>query len=142
MTTGARAFLLAGIACSAALVPLAALLPLESSASVSYRVGDIVTMPMVTLVRIHGPSVLVLAAVPCMVALAVAVLMHVAFTTRWHWAVSGAWVLSSLVILGAVLGTVTFVIGILVLPAGALLVTSCALMSESLDSSPAVVRPA
>ena len=77
--------------------------------------------PRHSLVRVFGYRVLLLAAIPCVVALLVGLLLRIAFTTQRRWPTVAAAYLAWGTLLAAAVGTVTFIIGVYVLPIGALL---------------------
>ena len=70
--------------------------------------------------KIHwSRRVLALVAIPLGVTVAVWLLLHIRSGRRaWRVALTAAWLLSFAVVIAALLGTVTFLIGIFVLPTG------------------------
>ena len=72
--------------------------------------------PMRTLVAVHGWGVLAIAVIPLLIAIAVGFLCRARPGARW--AAATAWILSGALLLAALAGFVTFLIGIYVLPAG------------------------
>jgi hypothetical protein len=118
--------LLAGAtAWSALLLPVAFLLPVESA---PYKPLDPITYQsgaMESLVTVNGPRILLLVVVPLIVSLTTVGLLIMRQQFRWAAAGCIAWILSIGLLAAAVLGTVTFLIGVYVLPSGALLVACC-----------------
>ena len=78
--------------------------------------------PRDSIYHLHGAIVLLPAAAPLLAAVLVAVLLR-ARTAR-GWALGAAWALSGAVALAAIVGTVTFLIGVFVLPTGVLLLVA------------------
>lgn len=81
--------------------------------------------PRVTLVAHDGAGVLGLASIPLVVALGVGLLLWYAVQRGSRPAVSAAWVLAVLLTVGGVVGFVTFLIGVVVIPVGVLLMIGC-----------------
>ncbi len=115
------------VAWSALLVPLAFILPVETPSGAAVATAGPTMVAMEPLVRVQGHRVLVVVATPLVLSLVV-VLSTVLSECR-GWAVAGglAWMVSVALTAAAVVGTVTFLIGIYVLPVGTLLVVSCGL---------------
>ncbi|MFL6116911.1 MAG: hypothetical protein ACJ786_37005 [Catenulispora sp.] len=82
--------------------------------------------PRVTLVAHDGVAVLGLAAIPLVVALGVGLLLWYAVRRGSRPALLTAWVLAVALAVAAVVGFVTFLIGVVVIPVGALLIAACA----------------
>lgn len=78
----------------------------------------------VTLVQADGYRILILVAVPLLASVLVGLLLRRAATTGSRSAVVAARVVASLVLLGAVVGFLTFLIGIAAVPTGALLLAA------------------
>jgi Protein of unknown function (DUF2510) len=89
--------------------------------------------PMHSLIRVFGYRVLGLVAIPLVVSIAVGVLLRVRNLTEWQWPSAVAWTLSGASLLAAFVGTVTFLVGIWVLPVGLALCIAC--YSESVGRS-------
>ncbi len=86
-----------------------------------------VTQPVrATLVQINGHGILLLVALPLLLSCLAAASLLIHAKTGRTLALVVAWNLTGAVLAGAALGTVTFLIGIFVVPAGALLVVACA----------------
>jgi hypothetical protein len=79
--------------------------------------------PRYSLVHQHGYGVLLPAGIPLLTCLIVALLLS---RRPNRTELSCAWLLSSALTLAAIAGTVTFLIGVFVLPAGALLMAAAA----------------
>jgi hypothetical protein len=117
----------------ALLLVLAVLLPVETVAS--DRAGR---QPMRSLTAVHGYRVLALVCVPLVIAVIVAALLR----SDAAGATALAWLLSSLLALGAVAGTVTFLIGSYVLPMAIFVVVACARVRPLRPRSVRSGRPA
>lgn len=109
---------------SAFVIALAIVLPIHTVDS-----GRAGVAPRHSLVRDYGYAVLWRASVPLVVCVVILVLLVLARREPSMAARSArrlAWVLAVLLAVGAFIGTITFLIGIFVLPAGALAVAACA----------------
>ena len=139
---GRLGVLLAGLAAAlgAAIVVAAAVVPvvtLQSAPATSVvTAGDpglppqagasmMTAQPRVTLMAHDGAGVLGLASIPLVVALGVGLLLWYAVQRGSRPAVSAAWVLAVLLTVGGVVGFVTFLIGVVVIPVGVLLMIGC-----------------
>jgi hypothetical protein len=92
---------------------------------------------MVPLVQVLGHGILVLVAIPLVVALLVTGLLVLRERTSSRTAEVSAWALSIGLAAAAVLGTVTFLIGMYVLPVAGLLIAACANSSAlTVDAEP------
>ena len=91
--------------------------------------------PRVTLVAHDGVAVLGLAAIPLVVALGVVLLLWYAVRRGSRPAASTAWVLAVLLTAVAVVGFVTILIGVVVVPVGVLLIVGCAQTTSAMASS-------
>ncbi|SEN53287.1 hypothetical protein SAMN05216267_1006148 [Actinacidiphila rubida] len=98
---------------------LAAVLPIETVDN-----GHAGVQPRHSLLRVHGAAVLLPAAVPLLVALLVAALLYAGRHGGRRWAHAAAWALSTALLAAALVGFVTFLIGVFVLPTGVLLVAA------------------
>ena len=98
---------------------LAIVYPVES-----VNTGHPGVQPMRSLVAVNGYGVLLPAAIPLLIAMIVG-LLHCARPSA-RWASIAAWILSGAVLLAGLVGFVTFLIGIYVVPTGALLVVALA----------------
>ncbi len=116
---------------STVLLGLAYTLPVESSPSISVRSNGMYDYPKVPLVRINGTHVLYLVAVPFVVSVAVAFLSLLRLRFGWVAAAWAAWTLSGLIVIAGVLGTVTILVGVYILPTGGLLLGACAVFGAS-----------
>lgn len=119
---------------SMVLIPLAYVLPVESSTSIYVRSNGTYDYPKVPLVRINGTPVLYLVAVPLVVSALVGLLSGLRLQLGWRTAEWGAWVLSGLLVIAGALGAVTILVGVFVLPTGAILIATCAVFRSSYDS--------
>lgn len=88
-------------------------------------------VPRVTLVTHDGFTVLLLVAIPLLASLVVGLLLWLRAGAGSIAAGIAAWTLSVAVLTGAVVGFVTFLIGIAVIPNGILLVAACACITSS-----------
>lgn len=111
----------AAVGWGALLIYLAVVLPV-------YTVGSnhAGLQPRHSLVRVFGYRVLLLAAIPCIVSVLVALLLRVAFTTQRRRSTVAAAILAWTTLIAAVVGSVTIIIGIYVLPVGVLLCVATA----------------
>jgi hypothetical protein len=109
--------LLGAIAWAALLLPGALYLPIGFQQYTGTRS---------TLVQLNGHGILLLVAVPLVLSCLAGTSLLVHAKTGWPVARVVAWNFTGAVLAGAALGTVTFLIGIFVVPAGALLVVACA----------------
>lgn len=84
-------------------------------------------IPQVTLVAFYGHSVLLPMALPALASLIVGLLLWLRVTRKSRWAGDIAWVLAGSVLIGGVIGFVTFflTIGMAIMPIGALLLRAC-----------------
>jgi hypothetical protein len=85
-----------------------------------------VAVPRYSLVRLHGYRVLALVGIPLLLSLMVGLLLYIrrhlpSRTLDWV-----AWGLAATLLAGAIIGLLIFLVGIFVLPVGALLVVACA----------------
>jgi hypothetical protein len=119
------------VAWSAALIHLAYVLPVESSMSIYVRSNGMYDHPKLPLVRINGTHVLYLVAVPLVVSVLVGLFSLLRLQLGWRFAEWAAWALSGLVVIAGVFGAVTILVGVFVLPTGALLIGACAAFRAS-----------
>ena len=77
--------------------------------------------PRHSLVRVFGYRVLLLAAVPFVISVVVALLLRLRVATQRRWPAIVASALAWAILVAAIVGSVTFLIGIYVLPVGVLL---------------------
>jgi hypothetical protein len=116
--SGSGRYLVIGAVGWGVVVPLLALyLPAVSTASANSQF---------TLVHAYGYWVLWPAIVPLAIAIAVGYLLRSGPHAIRRPALTGAWILSGGLLLGAVVGFVTFFLGIYVLPCGVMLVAATA----------------
>ena len=87
--------------------------------------------PRHSLVRVFGYRVLMLVAIPFVVSIVVGLLLHLRRSTSQRWPGVIAWALIGATLFGAIAGTVTFIIGIYVLPVGVLLCIAARLPKPS-----------
>jgi hypothetical protein len=114
-----RVLIGAAIGWGAAILILAIVYPIES-----INTGRPGVQPMRSLVAVHGYGVLAVAAIPLLIAIVVG-LLHVTRPGA-RWATTTAWILSGTLLLASLAGFATFLIGIYVLPTGALLMVALA----------------
>lgn len=107
------------VASGVAVIGLALVLPI-----VSGDTGQAGNQPDYSLYRANGPLVLLPAASPLLVALLVGVLLHAGRHGDRRWVLPVAWALSGTLLCAAVVGFVTFLIGIFAMPTGILLVAA------------------
>lgn len=120
-----RILLFGAIGWAATLLPLALVLPVESPPYRPSGGGAAAGDAMESLVRVQGIRILLVVMIPLAVSLAVGVLLAVEVKRGWAVAGWSAWGLAVGLTAVAVLGTVTFLIGIYVLPTGITLVWCC-----------------
>lgn len=114
-----RVLIGAAIGWGVVILILAIIYPIES-----INTGRPGVQPMRSLVAIHGYGVLPAAAIPLLIAIVVG-LLHVT-RPRARLASTTAWILSLAILLASLAGFATFLIGIYVLPTGALLIVALA----------------
>ena len=122
------------------LVVLAALLPIvtpQSSPTASTPTSSLSTdtgiapalhqMPQVTLVARYGNSVLIPMSLPALASLVVGLLLWLRVTRKSRWAGVIAWAFAGAVLIGGVIGFVTFFfqVGLAIVPIGVLLLMAC-----------------
>jgi hypothetical protein len=98
---------------------LAIVYPIES-----INTGRAGVQPMRSLVAVNGYGVLPAVAIPLLIAIVVG-LLHVTRPGA-RWATIAGWILSGALLLASLVGFVTFLIGIYVLPTSALLIAALA----------------
>jgi hypothetical protein len=126
MTQTLKWLIVGAIAWSVLLIPLAVVLPVESSDSIYSQVGGWYYHQKVPLVRLHGYRVLLLVAVPLAISLLVSISLAVRWSKDWRLLRLVAWLLSLALFAAGLVGAVTILIGVFVLPAGGLLLFACA----------------
>lgn len=104
--------------------------PSPSGTSMPLKAG-----PRVTLLAHDGVAALGLAAIPLVVTLVVGLLLWYATLRGSSPAVYTSWVLAIILTLVAVVGFVTFLIGVVVIPVGVLLIVACAQTGQALPRS-------
>jgi hypothetical protein len=114
-----RLLIAAAIGWGIVILILAIVYPAES-----VNTGRPGVQPIPSLVAVNGYGVLLPAAIPLLIAIIVGMLHCARPSARW--AAMTAWILSGALLLTGLVGFVTFLIGIYVLPAGALLVVALA----------------
>jgi hypothetical protein len=127
------------LASGVAVIVLALLLPIQSVDD-----GRAGTQPMSSLYQVNGPLVLLPAAAPLAVAVLVSLLLYAGRHGDRRWTLPVAWTLSGVLLCAAVVGFVTFLIGVFVIPTGALLLaaTQLAQSTRRRATTPgAVARP-
>lgn len=108
-----------GVVTGVGVLVLAAVLPIETVDS-----GHAGVQPRYSLLRVHGAAVLLPAAVPLLVAVLVTVLLYAGRHGGRRWTEAAAWGLSTALLAAALVGFVTFLIGVFVVPTGVLLVAA------------------
>jgi hypothetical protein len=83
------------------------------------------TVPRESLVKANGQKILLLVAVPTVVAIVVGLLLELRQRRKLKFAGTSAWVLAVTLLAAGLIGFVTFLIGIFVVPIGALLIVAC-----------------
>jgi hypothetical protein len=83
------------------------------------------TVPRESLVKANGKKVLALVAIPTIVAIVVGLLLWLRQRRKSKLAGISAWVLAVALLAAALVGFVTFLIGIYVVPVGVLLILAC-----------------
>lgn len=122
--------LVGAIVWSSLLLPGAIYVPLGQPAEASFGPSGTPTS-RVPLVQLNGHGILIVVAIPLVLSLLAGLSLMVHAGTDWQPARWAAWTFTGCVLAGAALGTVTFLIGIFVVPAGVLLVVACANASTS-----------
>jgi hypothetical protein len=104
------------------LLILAIFLPVEDG-----NTGRPGIQPMYSLVHVNGYRVLLPASAPLAIAIVVGFLLYIGRgRSPRHWTLITSWILSAVVLAAALIGFVTFLIGIYVVPVGGLLVAAVA----------------
>lgn len=116
--------LVASILWSALLIPGAIFLPIGDPANLAYQLNGRTVNRYVSLIRINGTGILWLVAVPLLCVLVATCFMML--QARLNSPVFGwlALSLAVLILIGAFVGTITFLVGIWVAPSGILLLFS------------------
>lgn len=111
-----RNYLIIGVACAAALVPMAFFYPVEGIQNVYVKSGASYVTPKFSLVRVHGLDALRFVALPLSLSMRISWLS--VKRVRAGSRASGwfSWAFTGLMALGAMAGTATFLIGIYVCP--------------------------
>jgi hypothetical protein len=122
--------LLGAIVWASLLLPGAIYLPIGQPAEVWFGPSGTSTS-RVPLVQLNGHGILIVVAIPLVLSLLAGLSLIVHARTVWQPARWAAWTVTGGVFAGAALGTVTFLIGIFVLPVGLLLAVACANVSPS-----------
>ena len=100
---------------------------ISSSPTTTGIAPALLQVPQVTLVAHYGHSVLLPIALPALASLIVGMLLWLRVTRKSRWAGVIAWVLAGSVLIGGVIGFVTFFfkVGLAIVPIGALLLIAC-----------------
>jgi len=114
--------LVAAIVWAALLLPASLYLPIENPQAFSHQVDGQTVERWVSLARGNGNGILLIVVIPLV--LSILLLLQVGPQGRIFWWT--AWCLGVLILAGAFVGTVTFLVGIFVAPVGACLLVSCA----------------
>jgi len=118
------------VATGVAVLVLAAVLPIET-----VDTGRAGVQPRYSLLHVHGAAVLLPSAVPLLVALLVTALLYAGRQGGRRWTLPVAWTLSVALLCAALVGFVTFLIGVFVVPTGVLL-TAATLMAQTARRTP------
>jgi hypothetical protein len=134
--------LVGAISWAALLLPAALYLPIENPQSFSYQVDGHAVSRWVSLARGNGDRILIVVAIPLILTLVAAGLLMLQVRSKRRIFGRGAWCVGLLILAGAFVGTVTFLIGIFIVPGGVFLLISYtnlrrdqALFSSSTSSS-------
>lgn len=129
--------LIEGILWSVLLLPTALFLPIEDPQSFAYQLHGKTVYRWVSLVRANGVSILWVVTIPLVISLMVACLVILQYNFGWKIAGWAAQVMAIVLLIGAFVGTITFLVGIFIVPAGVLLlVTSNNLRRIQLSQGP------
>ncbi|PYC65345.1 hypothetical protein C7C46_32655 [Streptomyces tateyamensis] len=141
----------AALAWGLILLVLAAVLPIvtvqgsvvapATPSSSTGNTGALVGLPRVTLVQHDGYGVLLLVALPTVLSLLVGLLLWLWGTGRFTAAGAAAWIVAGAVLAGGIVGFVTFLIGIAVVPTGVLLLCACVRAAPLSGSRPSAGHP-
>jgi hypothetical protein len=129
-----RALIGGAIGWGIVLMILAVTLPIET-----VNTGRAGVQPMHSLVAVHGYIALLPAGIPLLIAIIVGILLAGPRGARWS--VTVAWIFSVALLIAALVGFVTFLIGIFAVPTGALLVGATAMQSSRRPAAAAVSVP-
>ena len=114
------------VATGLAVILLTVLLPIETVDSDQAGV-----QPRASIYHLHGAGVLLPAAVPLLVALLVSAVLYTGRNGRRRWTLPVAWTLSVALLCAAVVGFLTFLIGVFVIPTGVLLTVATSLAQDA-----------
>jgi hypothetical protein len=115
--------------------------PIATAAPTPSGTESLVAIPRYSLVHENGYPVLAWASIPLVVAIGVGVLLYAARRTNRRGIAVPAWILSIVITLAAIVGFVTYLIGIFVVPTGALLVAACAAEHQRRRPAPVIAAP-
>lgn len=118
--------LVAAIVWAALLLPASLYLPIENPQAFSHQVDGQTVERWVSLARGNGNGILLIVVIPLVLSIVAGclLLLQVGSQGRIFWWT--AWCLGVLILAGAFVGTITFLVGIFVAPVGACLLVSCA----------------
>jgi peptidoglycan/LPS O-acetylase OafA/YrhL len=125
MTRNVSLPLVAAICWAALLLPASLYIPIENPQNLSYQVHGQTVSRWVSLVRGNGDWILLIVAIPLVLSLVAAVLLILQARSKQRILAGAAWCLGFLILAGAFVGTVTFLVGIFVVPVGIFLIISC-----------------
>jgi hypothetical protein len=117
--------LVGAISWAAILLPAALYLPIENPQSYSYEVDGHTVSRWVSLAQGNGDRILLVVAIPLILTLVAACLLMLQARSKRRIFGRAAWCAGLLILAGAFVGTVTFLIGIFVVPGGVFLLISC-----------------
>jgi hypothetical protein len=129
--------LVAAIGWAALLLPAALYLPIEDPQNFSHQVDGHTVERWVSLTTGNGKGILFVVAIPLILSVAAGslLLIQAGSNGRICWWISRC--LAVLILAGAFVGTITFLVGIFVAPVGACLLVSCANLRQiQLSSAP------
>ena len=132
--------LLGAVTWAALLLPGAIYLPIGTQEPTASN-PHLTSTGKVSLVHINGHGILIVVTIPLVLSLLAGISLVLQARTDRQLFLWAAWVLTGAVLAGAVLGTVTFLIGIFVIPVGVLLAVASANVHhphEPLAASPSV----
>jgi hypothetical protein len=117
--------LVGAISWAALLLPASLYIPIENPQNLSYQVHGHTVSRWVSLVRANGDRILLVVAIPLILTLVAGCLLILQSRSKRRIFGRAAWCLGLLILAGAFVGTVTFLVGILVVPGGVFLLIAC-----------------
>jgi len=134
-TNYVAARILAGLAVAwgLLLIPAAIAVPAytpNSSAGTYNPQTQLITYPRITLFKEFGYPMLFVAAIPLVLAILIGLLIETSLRRGTVDPLLAAWVLSALLLIGGVIGLLTILIGVALVPVGVLLLAACGTVSK------------